>query len=1837
VVNGKVMEETIRNTFENGVVTDSAILVQPSNSIFASMNGTLINISKGVYQWVPLKGNTFVVSFPNGYQPIAWWSFPTEIIFWLCNGLGYGIVGSVEFDEGWTGTFTQLYFSKEFNWSIQRPLRVLGYEENENIKRVYFSDRVNEPWTLNLKQLTLHTLTLDDYSELLDFHFYTVISGYTIVTEIATSTVLIYNAGDAFLYDSNLFTYSHDASVRLFVPLEQLKWQPNVVPGLLSFDSKIAGNLLYGNYKIGYRYGTYSGFVSPVILSGTYAITKNNSAANDPDLYQGTQGDSHLLNSQFGLRFKMNNYDPNFDYIELIAIHSISGTEYENGLVVTTVSVLQDNSELTLDFTSFSGYGNITVNDILLNPVPIRAVADLTTIKKQLAVTNFKERKEVALRQKMNVTVEEELYRLLTDMRGYPDYTDTSSVALTSSLKVVQTHDLVIDQMYRLDDATCSYHGLSLIKGDIIKPTVAETVAEHFTPVFARKTYKNWTTGIQYYETVELKEWLDYKDPILATNASGFWGNTDVYLCIVFYDKKMIPFFGRYLKKFHTSSRNMSEADRYSDPLTLLKVNAGEKWSINVLSLVLSDLDLTDVIDLIGGYSICMIPAKNPIISEGWIEAIQHNTDNLDFDERFPYLSPLRDGFDGSVMTDYYARRKNWYFYVSPDYLFENKSNPQFLEGDSLRIERYQQTRKIDDITVMRLVNPLSGIYTDTRGIIEDNPSAGVYAVMDTFTHYYQKNYAEVFPINATAYGQVNKVLKNYKIAIDKVSELHYDETAPAIFFKNSARVLRLSEGIYEVGGPGILLKTEKAEDDTILGVERGFGSFANETEYGSTIKAGITVVQQIRTSPEIGQSTFDLEKQELIQITPIQIIDPIFKAAIYKSSTQQYLVSELQIFGGGCFVNLFDHQRMMIDHDQRNGQGSGEAASFHASDSLIIPLQSKFNFALRSDRHFAKNRTWDEHFDRGLGEGYLLSYPEGIGFNNGRIVDCPPMPGMFEKFFYDDAYNNLGESFRFPMLPANYIDQESFIARIRYSLHKIAGETIDSFRKFLTNNFIDLDSQNGEIKNIDGTTGKFFYWQLNAIGYIPVEERELIPSSIGAPIQLGIGGTMERNDDLDTFHGNQHTFGMIKTPKGFIWIDFLRNDALFMTYGGGIKNISLDNEYSWEIKNKHPGIQTRDNPFYEGGISCGYDPDIKIVFFTFYTSTDGGPYQETIGIHVDALRLMGHFNWFPKMFVTFKNKMFTHLMGWDSGTHTEIIYQLPTVENGYLYNFHAAVDPRKIANNGWHVPKKISTETIFGALYNWFAANDSRNIAPVGWHMSTDEEWLALFYSLGSTTKPMKSVGNNTDGTGIWNKSPNPATNEGTNSSGMNIFPTGVKSIDGTFNGQFDYSNFWTTGTQSNITKGKYRNFGYNGITMYQSSSEYSKKYGFNVRLVKDVAIGWTAGDKMTDYDGNTYDTKLMPDGKVWMVENLRVQHYRNGDPILIVDDPTAWSVLLSGAMCFCQSGPTTIITDFGVLCTYLGGYAVTGGKLKEVGLTHWDTPNTGATDEVAFKGRGHGYRDAATGVFLELKMSNRFHSVIQYDISNSFSLQLLYNSAQGAIGFTGKRVGHSVRLVRDVTTLLHGQTGTYIGNDGKIYGTICIGTQEWTEPLMETEYNDHSPIPNVTDNGAWAALTTGARCAYDNDETIAGIGEVTVITTIVPNGYVTKLYMHGSNNIGLFYGLYQDSYIDIIVTAKNENVKFDVLQFITGTKLFDEITYYYNYKETGLNKFDDSITENCSDTRYYFKFGEKWKGTVPLCDTGRITGMVILLRCKLKSASDNQKDIALLELKTLVRKYKL
>jgi len=172
---------------------------------------------------------------------------------------------------------------------------------------------------------------------------------------------------------------------------------------------------------------------------------------------------------------------------------------------------------------------------------------------------------------------------------------------------------------------------------------------------------------------------------------------------------------------------------------------------------------------------------------------------------------------------------------------------------------------------------------------------------------------------------------------------------------------------------------------------------------------------------------------------------------------------------------------------------------------------------------------------------------------------------------------------------------------------------------------------------------------------------------------------------------------------------------------------------------------------------------------------------------------------------------------------------------------------------------------------------------------------------------------------------------------------------------------------------------------------------------------------------------------------------------------------------------------TDVDILLANVGGALIAGGHLKEVGTTHWLTPNTAATNDFEFNllpspSRGSNGSQFAYGSQVQIWTSTELNIG---DPTILYVSQLGYYSNASAYTDSALNVhyGISIRLIKDNGI----NTGTYIGNDGKEYPTVKIGDQVWlAKHLAETKDNNNNLIPLVQDESEWSGLTTGARCYY-------------------------------------------------------------------------------------------------------------------------------------------------------------
>jgi uncharacterized protein (TIGR02145 family) len=199
------------------------------------------------------------------------------------------------------------------------------------------------------------------------------------------------------------------------------------------------------------------------------------------------------------------------------------------------------------------------------------------------------------------------------------------------------------------------------------------------------------------------------------------------------------------------------------------------------------------------------------------------------------------------------------------------------------------------------------------------------------------------------------------------------------------------------------------------------------------------------------------------------------------------------------------------------------------------------------------------------------------------------------------------------------------------------------------------------------------------------------------------------------------------------------------------------------------------------------------------------------------------------------------------------------------------------------------------------------------------------------------------------------------------------------------------------------------------------------------------TSDSTITDIDGNVYHT-VTNGTQVWMVENLRVANYNNGDPIPNIVDSLTWVNLSMGAYCWYNNDSATYNNPYGklynwytvntgklcpigwhlptyaqltTLVNYLGGENIAGGKLKETGTAHWNTPNTGATNEAGFTALPSGVR--YNGIFARIGEASYLMSATQYNSGFAWHIGIYYNNSRINPGTGPVNHGFSVRCLKD------------------------------------------------------------------------------------------------------------------------------------------------------------------------------------------------------------------------------
>ncbi len=220
----------------------------------------------------------------------------------------------------------------------------------------------------------------------------------------------------------------------------------------------------------------------------------------------------------------------------------------------------------------------------------------------------------------------------------------------------------------------------------------------------------------------------------------------------------------------------------------------------------------------------------------------------------------------------------------------------------------------------------------------------------------------------------------------------------------------------------------------------------------------------------------------------------------------------------------------------------------------------------------------------------------------------------------------------------------------------------------------------------------------------------------------------------------------------------------------------------------------------------------------------------------------------------------------------------------------------------------------------------------------------------------------------------------------------------------------------------------------------------------VGNLVVCNPGGSTVTDIDGNIYNTVIIGNQE-WMQENLKTTRYKNGTSIQSGLTNSQWQSASSGAYAVYYDSalnntiygklynwyavadpnglcPTswhvpedwewnvlvkTIDPSADTTCNNCSQSQTAGGAMKEIGLSHWASPNTGATNSSGFTGIPGGLRNDL-GTYYSIGL------ICSWWCASSGSTTIVYNRnlnwGSGDVNrsySTIKREGFSVRCVKD------------------------------------------------------------------------------------------------------------------------------------------------------------------------------------------------------------------------------
>ena len=289
-----------------------------------------------------------------------------------------------------------------------------------------------------------------------------------------------------------------------------------------------------------------------------------------------------------------------------------------------------------------------------------------------------------------------------------------------------------------------------------------------------------------------------------------------------------------------------------------------------------------------------------------------------------------------------------------------------------------------------------------------------------------------------------------------------------------------------------------------------------------------------------------------------------------YKSNMNE----STMCYGGDTYLGIFDYLNTSVVQQQND---PNKLREYRLCCVSYIPLETTVNVNLRGD-------SYHRQVTGEVGPNLFQNEPTVMA--NGWVQKAP-------YYEYNPVYSTTSGSKQYIPKSIYHVDDMKNQTRIVASELKTNNEMTDSWTKFKFANYIDVDSQYGQVTNLKSFNNRLFYWQDNAVGVAAVNERSLITDNNIAELTLGTGGILARFDYVATLNGSSivNDKSITNSATTIYWYDFDKNEICAL--GNGVTSLS-------KIKGNQTYLNTLPRSVKGNAVSF-YDKKYNEVWFRIY------------------------------------------------------------------------------------------------------------------------------------------------------------------------------------------------------------------------------------------------------------------------------------------------------------------------------------------------------------------------------------------------------------------------------------------------------------------------------------------------------------------------------------------------------------------------------------------------------------------------------------------------------------